>query len=90
MCDMKTPNMSFDEMIDTLKGLVFGTFDRTTSKEREALDLAISKLEHNDSVIEDIRAEIEKQYNWLQSTGRALYDVDIAFDAIRKAIDSHI
>ena len=42
------------------------------------------------SVLEDIKAEIEKQYNWLQSTGRALYDVDIAFDAIRKAIDNHI
>lgn len=37
--------MSRDEMIDTLKGLVFGTFDRTTAKEREALDMAIKALE---------------------------------------------
>jgi hypothetical protein len=28
-------------MIDILKGLVFGTFDRTTAKEREALDMVI-------------------------------------------------
>ena len=36
--------MSYEEMIDTLKGLVFGTFDRTTAKEREALDMAIKAL----------------------------------------------
>lgn len=44
--DTKMPEpMSKEEMIDTLKGLVFGTFDRTTAKEREALDLAIKELE---------------------------------------------
>ena len=32
--DMDTIKMSYEEMIDTLKGLVFGTFDRTTAKER--------------------------------------------------------
>jgi hypothetical protein len=37
--------MSKEEMIDTLKGLVFGTFNRTTAKEREALDMAIKALE---------------------------------------------
>ena len=41
----ETQPMSREEMIDTLKGLVFGTFDRTTAKEREALDLAIKVLE---------------------------------------------
>lgn len=44
MNELTHSQMSDDEMIDTLKGLVFGTFDRTTSKEREALDLAIKKL----------------------------------------------
>lgn len=39
--------MTHDEMIDALKGLVFGTFDRTTAKEREALDMAISALSEN-------------------------------------------
>ena len=43
-----------------------------------------------EKVFEDVKSEIENQYNWLQSTKRALYDVDIAFDAIRKVIDSHI
>lgn len=44
--DTKMPEpMSKEEMIDTLKGLVFGTFDRTTAKEREALDMAIKALE---------------------------------------------
>lgn len=40
-----TEPMSKEEMIDILKGLVFGTFDRTTAKEREALDIAIKELE---------------------------------------------
>lgn len=40
--------MSYEEMIDTLKGLVFGTFDRTTSKEREALSRAIDLLSNSD------------------------------------------
>lgn len=37
--------MTYEEMIDTIKGLVFGTFDRTTQKERDALDMAITILE---------------------------------------------
>ena len=40
-----TIKMTHDEMIDVLKELVFGTFDRTTAKEREALDMAIQTLE---------------------------------------------
>jgi len=47
MAEQDTPKMTHDEMIDTLKGLVFGTFDRTTAKEREALDMAISDLSEN-------------------------------------------
>ena len=48
--DMDTVKMSYEEMIDTLKGLVFGTFDRTTAKEREALDMAIKALQTEPSV----------------------------------------
>ena len=44
MTEQDTPKMTHDEMIDVLKGLVFGTFDRTTAKEREALNMAISDL----------------------------------------------
>lgn len=40
-----TEPMSKEEMIDILKGLVFGTFDRTTAKERETLDMVIKALE---------------------------------------------
>ena len=43
--ELDTPKMSHEEMIDTLKWLVFGTFYRTTVKEREALDMAIALLE---------------------------------------------
>ena len=42
--------MTHDEMIDVLKGLVFGTFDRTTAKEREALDIAIQTLEQESKI----------------------------------------
>lgn len=43
--EMTTDNMSNEEVIEVLKGLVFGSFDRTTRKERQALDLAIKALE---------------------------------------------
>ena len=56
--DMDTIKMSYEEMIDTLKGLVFGTFDRTTAKERDALDMAIKTLEQ-ESVLDKIKAEIK-------------------------------
>ena len=43
--EMTTEYMSNEEVIEVLKGLVFGSFDRTTRKERQALDLAIKALE---------------------------------------------
>lgn len=43
--EMTTDNMSNEEVIEVLKGLVFNSFDRTTSKERQALHLAIRALE---------------------------------------------
>ena len=43
--EMTTDNMSNEEVIEVLKGMVFGSFDRTTRKERQALDLAIKSLE---------------------------------------------
>lgn len=42
---MMTEPMQKEEAIETLKSLVFGTFDRTTAKEREALDMAIKALD---------------------------------------------
>lgn len=44
--EMTTDNMSNEEVIEVLKGMGFCcNFDRTTLKEREALDLAIKLLE---------------------------------------------
>lgn len=43
--EMTTENMSNEEVIEILKGMVFYSFDRTTPKERQALDLAIKSLE---------------------------------------------
>ena len=60
MTEQDTPKMTHDEMIDALKGLVFGTFDRTTAKEREALDMAISALEKNESAEEWYKLLCEK------------------------------
>lgn len=60
MKESESIRMTDEEMIDTLKGLVFGSFDRTTAKEREALNLVIQKLEQQ-SVIDKIRAEIEAE-----------------------------
>lgn len=53
--NLSTPKMSNEEIIDTLKGLVFGSFDRTTSKEREAVDMVIKELEQNNTIhIKDV------------------------------------
>ena len=43
--EMTTDNMSNEEVIEVLKGIVFNGFDRTTAKERQALHLAIKALE---------------------------------------------
>lgn len=47
---MTTEYMSNEEVIEVLKGLVFGSFDRTTRKERQALDLAIKALEEKSTM----------------------------------------
>lgn len=41
-------------------------------------------------VIEDIKTEIDEQYKWLMQTKHTLYDIDIAFSAIKSFIDKHI
>ena len=48
MKELDATRMTYEEVIDTLKELAFGSFDRTTSKEREALDRAIRILESED------------------------------------------
>ena len=42
------------------------------------------------SVIDDIKTEIDNQYKWLMQTEHTLYDIDIAFDAIKSLLDKYI
>lgn len=42
------------------------------------------------SVLENIKAEIDNQYKWLMQTEHTLYDIDIAFDAIKSLLDKYI
>ena len=42
------------------------------------------------SVLEEIKAEVEKQYRWLMRVAGSLQDIDIAFDSIIASIDKHI
>ena len=58
--EMTTDNMSNEEVIEVLKGLVFGSFDRTTRKERQALDLAIKALEERPQGDLISRSELKK------------------------------
>lgn len=62
MLEQDPLKMSHEEMIDTLKGLVFGMFDRTTAKEHDALDMVIKALDQE--FCEDCvsRAELLKIY----------------------------
>jgi muramoyltetrapeptide carboxypeptidase LdcA involved in peptidoglycan recycling len=87
--DMDTVKMSHEEMIDTLKGLVFGTFDRTTAKEREALDMVIKlQTEPSADVIPITRGATNgdmikamfpngKEYD---NDGDVRYEIEIDFD----------
>ncbi len=58
--EMTTDNMSNEEVIEVLKGLVFGSFDRTTRKERQALDFAIKALEERPQGDLISRSELKK------------------------------
>ena len=90
MTEQNPPKMMHDEVIDVLKGLVFGTFDRTTAKEREALDTAIKALEQ-ESVLDKIRAEIEGWY-WQadkQALAKDACVVDAMIDLFIRTIDKY-
>lgn len=78
--------MNKEEIVDTLKSMVFGAqaFKRFNAKEREALDLAISQLESDNSVLEDIKAEIEKRADDYLASGD--YDGDLYNSAYKDAL----
>lgn len=51
----------------------------------------LAGMEHKQELILDkIRAEIEKQYKWLMTKSPTIYMMDIAFDAIRKAVRDEV
>ena len=76
--EMTTDNMSNEEVIEVLKGLVFGSFDRTTRKERQALDLAIKALEH-EAYWEDVKQALNGWLNNTTSPNTALNDIYRAY-----------
>ena len=53
------PKMTIEQIIDILQGLVFNNFNRTTKKEREALDEAIKILKPECNHKVEGRQEIE-------------------------------
>jgi hypothetical protein len=75
--------MSYEEIIDTLKGLVFGTFDRTTSKEREALSRAIDLLSNTDGDCISHEWVLEHQRIVVDDDGIMLSIVDVSI--VKKA-----
>ena len=56
-----------------------GTF---TERERDGL---LKALEHED-VLDEIRAEVDRQQKWLLQAGYTAYNVDIALDAIKSVV----
>lgn len=42
------------------------------------------------TTLDEIRTEIERQEKWLVSAGYNAYNIDIAFDSIRKAVERKV
>lgn len=49
----------------------------------------IANIIKNGTPLDDIQQEIDNQYKWLMQTNHTLYDIDIAFGAIKQFIDKH-
>lgn len=77
--------MTLDEASELLKSIVppldIEIF-RKTAKHYEAIDMAIKSLE----AWEKVKAEIDRQQKWLLQAGYTMYNVDIAFDAIKAVV----
>ena len=71
--EMTTDNMSNEEVIEVLKGIVFNGFDRTTRKERQALHLAIKALEEQAKKGDCISREALKNAFWGTDDGKAYF-----------------
>ena len=77
--EQNTPQMTHDEMIYLLKGMVFGTFDRTTPEERVALNMAIDTLEQE-----------PKMGHWIRVTNGAMKEKYICSECGRQIEDDGI
>ena len=51
----------------------------------QALELAFEALKQT-GTLDKIRAEIDRQQKWLLQAGYTMYNVDIAFDAIKAVV----
>ncbi len=77
--------MTREEAIQELKIQFLGEYDR----QREAKNIAIKALEQlrvQESILDKIIAEIERQEKWLMNAGYNTYNVDIAFSSIKSAL----
>ncbi len=84
--EAETKRMSKEEIIDTLKGLVFGTFDRTTGKEREAIDMAIEALKAQEWIPCNERMPEVSDYYLIQHSRHICQDeMAVAFYSVEEA-----
>ena len=60
-------------------------YERHPLPEWYALDKAIEALEQ-DSIFDKIKAEVEEQEKWLAEAGYNAYNVDIAFESVKRAL----
>ena len=56
-----------------------------TCLSRESHKMAIKALEQ-DSILSEARAKIEEQEKWLSEAGYNAYNVDIAFESVKRAL----
>ena len=79
--------MTREEAIKILKSKMDGHTD-TSYEWAETVRMAIKALEQ-ESILDKIRAEIDRQYKWLTNTRYTIRDVDIAFGSILQIIDKY-
>lgn len=78
--------MTKEEAIKCIRNLLRGREDKRGKTEIDiALEMAIKALDQG-SVLDKIRVEIVKQEKWLMYAGYNVYNVDIAFDAIKSVV----
>ena len=77
--------MTIDEAIQELKRQFLGEYDRQRVAKSVAIE-ALEQLRAQESILDKIIAEIERQEKWLMDAGCNTYNVDIAFSSIKLAL----